>query len=1136
MKNRMKLRTNLFAALLLVVGCGRPAEPPQATPGTNAPADTTPPGNVVEVTLPTNVIDATAAADPVSLDAVVARIRALEQDADFTAALTLCRESRAMFRDSESTQALAALATHLLQAKREASELLYAVEQLGAAQDTVAHEAAATLRRAGDTGLIFLRLAVRDAAMPIAAGAAAALGTAADTNAVSILLDRLARDGDPAFSRAVGSALADMQSLLSAAQLTRCHGLLAADKGMANHGLTAPLARCFAQRCERDVARFNTLLAVPDAYTTLRLYVERMLSSGARDLVARACADAIHMDLSMDGLQADYFENARFAGTPTATWIDAGINYQGSRGFPTPNGRQDDLAIRWQGLLRVPRAGDYRVFVAADDSATLIVDDKTILETAGWREVGPTVTLTPGPHTLRLDYTQTAGDSRVYLAWEGAGFGKTFALPLHAYPRPDDVLALTDRMTNLVSEAEDRRVAAFRAVRGAGDVGRALLYRAIRDGHAALALAATRDLVVRRDPRVHLALLARLATEASDSPIVPELTGAARDMAAYIDAPMCNALLARIGSDAEPAMPFAASVLCGVLQQRCGGSAPAFDAYLAEPDAFARLSNHVARAAASADSNVVIRAAAFGTPFVPDAKGLQGVCFDGYGHERLVAARRDAHLTIANNAFPHPTNRQDNVSARWSGFLNIPTAGDYLFHGSTRESFAMELDGNVLLDVQADFRTGPIHLEAGLHPLRALYRQGAGDRRLDVNIEGSGVPRQRLADTWLSSPPSHAEASALAAAVQSLAAADAKTVAEARARLMGAGDTGRTFLRFALRHMPDAAAGQALDLLAILRDEPTADIVVERLRRDAASPFTPRLLDALVRFAGHLGADNCAWLAAQTKVEDVPAARPWLAILMAILERKCNGDAKAFDALAATESLHDRLAALAERMLSSADPATVDWACEHAGPFAPLVPGCRGRYFEGAVFDRLVTERRDSSIRFDKNAFPHTTQDHVSAAWRGQLRVETPGEYAFWVRADDGQRLWVDDRLVVDTWENAVGQERWGQIALDKGWRSVEVIYRQTVNDDYIDVHWQGPGIGRQSLSPAIHTRAWPAELAVLRKHIQDLASKDANVAGQAKTAIRAYGDLGTLFLRNATRHATGAVADEAAKLLPPAP
>jgi hypothetical protein len=86
--------------------------------------------------------------------------------------------------------------------------------------------------------------------------------------------------------------------------------------------------------------------------------------------------------------------------------------------------------------------------------------------------------------------------------------------------------------------------------------------------------------------------------------------------------------------------------------------------------------------------------------------------------------------------------------------------------------------------------------------------------------------------------------------------------------------------------------------------------------------------------------------------------------------------------------------------------------------------GLRAEYFEGREFDTKVGERVDPRIDFAwERAVPVAgmTREAFSARWTGAIVAPTPGIYDIVVRVDDRCRVWIDDILLMDNW-NEGGQ------------------------------------------------------------------------------------------------------------------
>lgn len=81
--------------------------------------------------------------------------------------------------------------------------------------------------------------------------------------------------------------------------------------------------------------------------------------------------------------------------------------------------------------------------------------------------------------------------------------------------------------------------------------------------------------------------------------------------------------------------------------------------------------------------------------------------------------------------------------------------------------------------------------------------------------------------------------------------------------------------------------------------------------------------------------------------------------------------------------------------------------------------GLQGEYFDGADFNKLVNSRQDSVIDFSWGIVPPERcplQDY-SIRWTGELLADEAGQHEIGVFTDDGARLWLDDELIIDGWQ-----------------------------------------------------------------------------------------------------------------------
>jgi len=131
--------------------------------------------------------------------------------------------------------------------------------------------------------------------------------------------------------------------------------------------------------------------------------------------------------------------------------------------------------------------------------------------------------------------------------------------------------------------------------------------------------------------------------------------------------------------------------------------------------------------------------------------------------------------------------------------------------------------------------------------------------------------------------------------------------------------------------------------------------------------------------------------------------------------------------------------------------ARLSWAA------ASTVQNWRGEYYANrdlAGWPALV--REDAEIRFHWGAGAPAAglpRDYFSARWTANLPLEA-GTYRFTVTGDDGVRLWVDNRLLVDAWRDQAATAYSGEIALPGGTVPVRLEYYEAGGEAVVNLSW----------------------------------------------------------------------------------
>jgi hypothetical protein len=144
-----------------------------------------------------------------------------------------------------------------------------------------------------------------------------------------------------------------------------------------------------------------------------------------------------------------------------------------------------------------------------------------------------------------------------------------------------------------------------------------------------------------------------------------------------------------------------------------------------------------------------------------------------------------------------------------------------------------------------------------------------------------------------------------------------------------------------------------------------------------------------------------------------------------------------------------------------------------------LFDGLTGQYFNRVDGTELVTTRTDATLDFTWAGSPAAgvKADHFSARWTGQVLAPTSDVYTFTTSADDGVRLWIDGRLIVDNWVNQSTTDRSGTVALEAGkWYDIRLDYYDFDQGARLRLQWASSTIAKQTV-PTTALFAAPAGL-----------------------------------------------------------
>ena len=121
--------------------------------------------------------------------------------------------------------------------------------------------------------------------------------------------------------------------------------------------------------------------------------------------------------------------------------------------------------------------------------------------------------------------------------------------------------------------------------------------------------------------------------------------------------------------------------------------------------------------------------------------------------------------------------------------------------------------------------------------------------------------------------------------------------------------------------------------------------------------------------------------------------------------------------------------------------------------------GLFGEYFNNQNLTDRIATRVDNVINFNwgtGSPISGVGVDTFSTRWTGQIEARYSERYTFSTLSDDGVRLWVNDRLIIDQWNDHPATTHTGQIDMESGvLYNIRVEYYENGGDSRMRLAWQ---------------------------------------------------------------------------------
>ena len=132
--------------------------------------------------------------------------------------------------------------------------------------------------------------------------------------------------------------------------------------------------------------------------------------------------------------------------------------------------------------------------------------------------------------------------------------------------------------------------------------------------------------------------------------------------------------------------------------------------------------------------------------------------------------------------------------------------------------------------------------------------------------------------------------------------------------------------------------------------------------------------------------------------------------------------------------------------------------------------GLVGEYFNDKNLTKYERSHVDQEINFKWAGGPPirgVNRENFSVQWTGYLKVPESGPYEFVTHSDDGIRMWIDDKLLIDNWTIHRLMIDNAEADLPAGPHAIKIEYFQAKGGATVRLFWKFGAMGQPAIIPA---------------------------------------------------------------------
>lgn len=131
--------------------------------------------------------------------------------------------------------------------------------------------------------------------------------------------------------------------------------------------------------------------------------------------------------------------------------------------------------------------------------------------------------------------------------------------------------------------------------------------------------------------------------------------------------------------------------------------------------------------------------------------------------------------------------------------------------------------------------------------------------------------------------------------------------------------------------------------------------------------------------------------------------------------------------------------------------------------------GITGQYYKGRNFESLRRIQTDRNINMVWRSRPARglPADHFSVRWKGYVQAPVDGMYRFCGQYDDGAKLWVSSRTVINNWSGGARRTHCKKLYLQKGWHKLKLEFFEHSGPASMRLKWKRPDTSKLHIIPS---------------------------------------------------------------------